>query len=202
MLRLTDLQMLRPAASQPMMPGTHAMRPTQNSLPENVRAQSTFTINNQLAAALDLHSHIKQAEWNVQGPNYEGMRVILRSAAMLVAGQCDALADRSGALGDIAFGTVKLVAARSFLPEYPVLIAGEQEHAFAVSRSIAAYAHSMQKAIAFLNAIGDPVTAGLFAGITGDTERQLWLFERFLTPLSFPSLINAGSDACPVKAIV
>ncbi len=178
------------------------MRPTQNSLPENVRAQSTFAINNHLAAALDLHSHIKQAEWNVQGPNYEGMRVILRSAAMLVAGQCDALADRSGALGDIAFGTVKLVAARSFLPDYPVLIAGEQEHAFAVSRSMAAYAHSMQKAIAFLNVIGDPVTAGLFAGITGDTERQLWLFERFLTPLSFPSRINAGSDECPVKAIV
>lgn len=194
----------REAASRNIAPSkarNRSMRPTQNSLPENVRAQSTFAINNHLAAAIDLHSHIKQAEWNVQGPSYEGMRVLLGAAAVLVAGYCDALAERSGALGDVAFGTVKLVAARSFLPDYPVLIAGGQEHALAVSRSIAAYAHSMQRAITFLNTAGDPVTAGLFSGITAGIERQLWVFERFLTPSPLSSYITSSSDVCPIKAL-
>ena len=163
------------------------MRPTQNSLPENVRGQSAFAINNHLAAAIDLHSHIKQAEWNVQGYSYEGMRVLLGSAAVLVAGYCDALAERGGALGEVAFGTVKLVSARSFLPDYHVLIAGEQEHAFAISKSMAAYAQSMQDTIVLLGSIGDPVTAALFVGVTAGIERHLWLLERFLTPSQLAS---------------
>jgi starvation-inducible DNA-binding protein len=178
------------------------MRPTQNSLPESVRAQSTFAINNHLAAAIDLHSHIKQAEWNVQGASYEGMRVLLGSAARLVAGYCDALAERCGALGDVALGTVELAAARSFLPDYLVLIAVEQEHACAITRSIAAYAHSMQNAIASLCSMGDPVTAALFTRITDGLERQLWLFERYIAPSPLAVSRNGRSDVWPIKATV
>lgn len=178
------------------------MRPTQNSLSANVRAQSTFAINNHLAASIDLHSHIKQAEWNVQGSSYEGMRVLLGAAAEPVSGYCDALAERSGALGDVAFGTIKRAAARSFLPDYPVLIAVEQEHAFAILRSIAAYARSMQNAIASLCSMGDPVTAGLFTVITAGLERQLWLFQRYGTPSPRPVSVDGRSDVWPTKATV
>jgi hypothetical protein len=46
------------------------MHQTHNTLSENIRTQSVALLNKQLAAAIYLHGQIKQAHWNVRGPNF------------------------------------------------------------------------------------------------------------------------------------
>ena len=46
------------------------MQATHNTLSENVRTQTAELLNRHLAAAIDLHGQLKQAHWNVRGPNF------------------------------------------------------------------------------------------------------------------------------------
>src|SRR3989475_6775037 len=43
---------------------------TMNDLPENVRSQVSDLLNNRLAEAIDLQTQVKQAHWNVKGPQF------------------------------------------------------------------------------------------------------------------------------------
>ena len=46
------------------------MRQTHNTLSLEIRIQSAELLNKHLAAAIDLHGQVKQAHWNVRGPNF------------------------------------------------------------------------------------------------------------------------------------
>lgn len=74
---------------------------------------------------------------------------------------------------------------------------------FTTNRQLAA-ANDLRSGIKhrLLNLTGGRVTAGPFAGVNGDTERQLWQIERFLASLVFPSIVQAEPALCPVKARV
>ena len=41
---------------------------TANTLSQNIRFKSAELLNRHLAAAIDLHTKVKQAHWNVRGP--------------------------------------------------------------------------------------------------------------------------------------
>jgi len=43
---------------------------TMNDLPESVRSQVSDLFNNRLAEAIDLQTQVKQAHWNVKGPQF------------------------------------------------------------------------------------------------------------------------------------
>lgn len=74
---------------------------------------------------------------------------------------------------------------------------------FTTNRQLAA-ANDLRSGIkhGLLNLTGGRVTAGPFAGVNGDTERQLWQIERFIASLVFPSIVQAEPALCPVKARV
>lgn len=46
------------------------MLTTRNTLSATIRPQSAEALNRHLAAAIDLHAQVKQAHWNVRGPNF------------------------------------------------------------------------------------------------------------------------------------
>jgi starvation-inducible DNA-binding protein len=80
------------------------MQRTHNTLSENVRAQSAELLNVHLAAAIDLHSQLKQAHWNVQGPTFIAVHELLDKVAETVEGYADQIAERvyeGGAGGEV-----------------------------------------------------------------------------------------------------
>jgi starvation-inducible DNA-binding protein len=100
------------------------MQPTRNLLPENIQAQSVDLLNKYLAAAIDLHAQMKQAHWNVLGPNFIATHELFDKVSVEVENYSDLIAERAGALGGTAHGTIQLAAERSFLVPYPLDIAG------------------------------------------------------------------------------
>jgi starvation-inducible DNA-binding protein len=158
------------------------MHQTRNTLSEGVRAQSIELLNNHLAAAIDLHAQMKQAHWNVRGPAFIAVHELFDKVSDEAEKFSDLIAERAGALGGTAQGTVQVAAERSFLVRYPLGIADESQHIFAVSGALAAFGQSVHEAIAKATDLGDATTADLFTEISRGVDLQLWFVESHVAP--------------------
>lgn len=158
------------------------MQPTHNTLSENIRAQSVELLNKHLAAAIDLHAQMKQAHWNVRGPNFIAIHELFDKVSVEVENYSDLIAERARGLGGAAQGTVQMAANRSFLVPYPLDIGDEQQHTFAVSGTLAAFGQSVREAIAHATTFGDANTADLFTEISRGIDQQLWFVESHIAP--------------------
>ena len=156
------------------------LHPTHNDLPGKARGKVCDLLNARLADAIDLASQLKQAHWNVKGPNFIGLHELFDAAHGVVEAQVDELAERITALGGVATGTVAVVAKASSLKAYPLTLTRGRDHVEAVAQRLAAYGAGLRKAIGAADKAGDDVTADLFTGMTGDIDKQLWLVEAHL----------------------
>jgi starvation-inducible DNA-binding protein len=158
------------------------MHPTHNTLSENVRTQSVELLNRHLAAAIDLHGQLKQAHWNVRGPSFIGVHELFDKVAGEAESYSDLIAERAAGLGGVAEGTVQVASERSFLIPYPLRIADENQHIFAVSATLAAFGQSARDAIGQSETVGDADTADLFTEISRGVDHQLRLVESHVAP--------------------
>jgi starvation-inducible DNA-binding protein len=150
---------------------------TRNTLSENIRAQSMDILNKHLAAAIDLHAQVKQAHWNVRGAAFIAIHELFDKVASDVEDYSDLLAERAAALGGTAHGTIQVATERSFLVRYPLEIADEQEHVFAVAGALAAFGQSIQESIDVTANFGDPTTSDVFTEISRGIDKNLWFVE-------------------------
>ena len=158
------------------------MQKTHNTLSEKIRIQSVKLLNLHLAAAIDLHAQMKQAHWNVRGPGFIAIHELFDRVSTQVEDFSDLIAERAGGLGGTANGTIQTAAKQSYLIPYPLGIADEMEHLFAVSGALAAFGGSIVEAIEKSTGIGDATTADLFTEISRGIDQQLWFVESHLAP--------------------
>ncbi|MFZ1962254.1 MAG: DNA starvation/stationary phase protection protein Dps [Roseiarcus sp.] len=158
------------------------MHPTHNTLSENIRTQAVELLNRHLAAAIDLHGQLKQAHWNVRGPTFIAVHELFDKVAGAAESYSDAIAERAAGLGGVAEGTVQVATERSFLIPYPLRIADENQHIFAVAAALAAFGQSARDAIGQSESFGDADTADLFTEISRGVDKQLWFVESHVAP--------------------
>ena len=158
------------------------MHPTHNTLPEAIRAQSIELLNKHLAGAIDLHAQMKQAHWNVRGPSFIAVHELFDKVSEEVEHFSDMIAERAGGLGGTAYGTIQMANERSFLIPYPLGIADELQHIFAVSAALAAFGQSVREAIGLAAGFGDADTADLFTQVSRGVDQQLWFVEAHIDP--------------------
>lgn len=158
------------------------MYATHNTLGATIRMQSIALLNLHLAATLDLHAQIKMAHWNVRGATFISVHALFDQLAGEVLEMSDTLAERVGALGGTAHGTLQIAMERSFLIPYPHLVAPAAEHLFAVSGALAAFGQSARDAIAQTATFGDVETSDLFTGLSRQIDKSLWLVEAHQEP--------------------
>ncbi|MES1951734.1 DNA starvation/stationary phase protection protein Dps [Salinisphaera sp. S4-8] len=80
-----------------------------------LRSSACRMLNQSIADCLDLQSQARQLGWWLRGADYRAQRVLLADAAALIERQ----GQRIAALGGTAEGSVRQVAARSGLNDYP-----------------------------------------------------------------------------------
>ena len=158
------------------------MHPTHNTLSENIRTQAVELLNRRLAAAIDLHGQLKQAHWNVRGPSFIGVHELFDRIAGEADSYSDLIAERAAGLGGVAEGTVQVASERSFLIPYPLRIADENQHIFAVAATLAAFGQSAREAIGRSAAVGDADAADLFTEISRGVDQRLWFVESQVAP--------------------
>lgn len=93
------------------------MYQTANDISPERRSELNALMNQRLAEAVDLQMQIKQAHWNVKGPNFIGLHELFDKVTETVESYVDMMAERIVQLGGIAEGTVRVAATRSRLEE-------------------------------------------------------------------------------------
>lgn len=153
------------------------MHATKNDLPADKRVKLAELLNARLADLIDLQLQIKQAHWNVRGPNFIGLHKLFDDLAGEVLEYVDDTAERVTALGGLAEGTVQAVGKRTNLSAYSTTISRWSEHVEAISSAIAATGKLIRAAIDQADELGDADTADLFTGISRGLDKQLWFVE-------------------------
>jgi starvation-inducible DNA-binding protein len=154
-----------------------AMFPTHIDLPESDRQTLIELLNGRLADTADLYSQVKQAHWNVKGPNFFPLHQLFDQLAAELFPYVDLIAERATALGGEAKGTTRMAAANSTLPEYPGEASEGQRHLKALIDRYALFTTNIRKAIEVADEHHDKSTADLFTEISRTADKQLWFLE-------------------------
>jgi starvation-inducible DNA-binding protein len=154
------------------------MHKTRNSLPEEQRAKLVELLNRRLADSVDLMLQVKQAYWNVKGPQFLVLHTLFGQIACGVEKYVDLLAERIVQLGGSADGTVSVVTRRTSLDRYPLEVADENGgHIEALSIVLASFGKHIRYAIGQATELIDADSAALFTDISRDIDNWLWLVE-------------------------
>jgi starvation-inducible DNA-binding protein len=156
------------------------MSATRNDLPDNTRKAMIALLNARLVDAIDLRLSLKQAHWNVKGPNFIALHELFDQIQGRVAVVVDDLAERAVALGGLANGTTQAVGLGTQLKAYPGEITAEREHVVAVSDRLASFGKLARAAIDAADEAGDKDTADLFTGVSRQIDKDLWFVEAHL----------------------
>ena len=153
---------------------------TKNDLSEQTRTQIITLCNARLADSVDLQTQVKQAHWNVKGPDFISLHKLFDEINEDVEEYVDLTAERVVQLGGVAEGTARLAVKASKLPEYPATIAEGHQHVDALSTALAAYGKLARAAIDEANKLGDADTADIFTEISRGVDKWLWFVEAHL----------------------
>lgn len=159
---------------------TPLLYPTKNDLPVATRTEVIRLMNQRLAECIELQTQCKQAHWNVKGRDFIALHKLFDEINESVEDYIDEIAERIVQLGGIAEGTVRIVAARSDLIDYPLVLTSGDEHAAALSDSLSAFGRSTRMGIEEMGELKDAVTQDLLTEITRGTDQWLWFVESHL----------------------
>lgn len=156
------------------------MATTRNDLPDNARKSMIALLNARLVDAIDLRLAVKQAHWNVKGPNFIALHELFDEIQARVDTFVDDIAERSVALGGLVAGTSQAVVKGTKLTPYPTEISDETEHLKALADHVAAFGKLARGAIDAADDAGDKDTADLFTGVSRQMDKDLWFIEAHL----------------------
>jgi starvation-inducible DNA-binding protein len=151
-------------------------------LSQDIRTKSAALLNRHLAAAIDLHGQVKQAHWNVRGAQFIALHELFDSIAGEAEDWSDLLAERGGALGAAAEGTISIAAAQSYLAPYTLKLADGKAHLAALCSALGHFASEARAGIDEASASGDAVTADVLTQITREADQALWKLEAHQEP--------------------
>ena len=156
------------------------LHPTKNDLSEGVRSQAVALLNSRLADCIDLQTQVKQAHWNVKGPDFIALHKLFDEINGDVLDYVDAIAERAVQLGGAVEGTARAAAAKSSLPEYPLTISAGRDHVGTLANVLAAFGKAVRQAIDQSATFGDADTADVFTEISRGIDKWLWMVEAHL----------------------
>jgi starvation-inducible DNA-binding protein len=154
--------------------------PSHINLPREARAELIELLNTCLATSIDLHWQVKQAHWNIRGKNFISRHELFDEVADHVRKHADDFAERAGALGGYAQGTIRLAAENSELEEYDLSAVNGDDHVLVLVDRVARYAVTIRDGIQRAADLNDPVTEDLFTRVLAEVEQDLWFLESHL----------------------
>lgn len=149
---------------------------TKNDIPKDTRIKLIGILNERLADAIDLQTQMKQAHWNVKGPDFISLHELFDKINEDVEEYVDTIAERVTQLGGVAEGTARMAAEHSTLKEYPQIVAG-LSHVDAVSTALADFGKEIRESIDEADDLEDKDTADIFTEISRGTDKWLWFVE-------------------------
>ena len=154
-----------------------AMHKNHNDLKSNAKTVAMELLNARLSDTIDLALAVKQAHWNIKGPQLSGIHLMLDTLRTELDDYVDKMAERISALGGTPLGTSQVVSQSSKLPAYPTNIYTIRDHLTALIERWGMCANAVRKNIDDCDEAGDAGTADLFTEASRGMDKSLWFLE-------------------------
>ncbi len=155
----------------------HRMHKTRNTLSSNAKTVSIDLLNARLADGIDLALATKQAHWNLKGPQFIGIHLMLDGFRTEQDEWNDTMAERAVQLGGTALGTTQTVGRMTHLAPYPTDTYAVADHLAALIDRFGAYANALHDSIDQADEAGDADAADIFTEVSRGIDKQLWFLE-------------------------
>ncbi|MGW0600464.1 Dps family protein [Streptomyces sp. NPDC002776] len=152
------------------------MTVVKSTLPDKERRIAGDALQDTLVDLLGLSLIGKQAHWNVVGPRFRSIHLQLDEVVLAAREHADTVAERAAAIGVSPDGRPETVAASLGLPSADE---GWLRDTEVVKLMVAALESAIGRLRARIDATekADPVTQDLLISVTGDLEKQRWMFD-------------------------
>lgn len=137
-------------------------------------------LNARLADAIDLSLIVKQAHWNLKGPNFIAVHEMLDPMRAAIDTHVDVIAERIAQLDGIALGTSQVVAKATALAPYPTDIRKTADHLAALAERFATLANQVRADIDVTDEAGDADAADILTGFSRELDKDLWFIKSHL----------------------
>ena len=148
----------------------------RNLLDSETNAKVTALLQHNLTNLIDLALLLKQAHWNVVGPNFRSIHLQLDEIIATTRDASDEVAERIAALGVPADGRSSTVSKSSDLDSYPGDFVQVQETITRVADAMKTTIDQLRAAIARLGGL-DPISEDMLIAIAGPMEKHLWMVQ-------------------------
>jgi starvation-inducible DNA-binding protein len=153
---------------------------TRIDLQANAKAASIDLLNSRLAYAIDLALVTKQAQWNLKGIQFIGVREMLGTFRSELDSHVDTIAERVVQLGGTALGTSQTVTNKTALKPYPTDIYKIRDHVAALIERYSAVANAARAGIDRAEKAGDADTADILTEFSRNLDKSLSFLEAHL----------------------
>ena len=150
------------------------------ALEGNAKSAVIDILNARLADAIDLALIVKQAHWNLKGPNFIGVHEMLDPIRLAIDKHVDIIAERVAQLDGIALGTSQIVAKASQLEAYPTDIRKVPDHLKALADRFAALGNQVREDIDATDEAGDADAADILTAFSRELDKDLWFIKSHL----------------------
>ncbi len=144
------------------------------------RKRVIVQLNQELANAYVALVKTKKAHWDVVGPQFRSLHLMLDEQYVVLAGAVDEYAERVRMLGGYSIATMHEFVALSELTESSSLLANATEAVTTLVRDQETLSRSVRRSIAVCTDSGDVGTADLFTRILQQHEKMAWMLRSFL----------------------
>ncbi|WP_442864973.1 DNA starvation/stationary phase protection protein Dps [Bosea sp. NBC_00550] len=156
---------------------TRIVKSSKIDLASNTKTKVVGLLNERLADGIDLALVTKQAHWNLKGPGFIGVHLMLDGFRDQLDEHVDTVAERIAQLGGIAFGTTQTTAESTSLKAYPTEIVAVQDHLNALIERYADAANKVREAINACDEAGDADTADILTAYSRMLDKSLWFLQ-------------------------
>ena len=163
-----------------MTTSTRNDAPQTESLTDAHRVALTQILNHHVALAADLYSQIKQAHWNVVGPNFIALHRLFDEQAAAVLAHIDLYAERIRALRGAPAGTVRQAAGESPLADLEARELPGREAVSAILLRFETYSVSLTEAISVCEQHDDLATQDIFIEALREVDQNAYFLRSHL----------------------
>ncbi|MBB1490374.1 MULTISPECIES: DNA starvation/stationary phase protection protein Dps [unclassified Paracoccus (in: a-proteobacteria)] len=146
-------------------------------LEDNARKTAISELQACMSDGLSLSLALKQAHWNLKGPNFIAVHELLDGIKARLDPNIDDMAERIQQLDGMAVGTVEEVARATALPPYPTDLTATEDHLREVADRLRAYGERVRKGIDTVDEAGDADSADILTEASKQADKDLWFIE-------------------------
>ena len=146
-------------------------------LTDNARKTAISELQACMSDGLSLSLALKQAHWNLKGPNFIAVHELLDGVKTRLDPNIDDMAERIQQLDGTAVGTVEEVARATRLAPYPTDLTSAEDHLREVADRLRAYGERVRAAIDSVDEAGDADSADLLTAASRQADKDLWFIE-------------------------